>query len=362
MKINKRITAYLTSLFFVLAVLFIETISYPGFWQQRTGVSPQYLLVAFLGLNLLMRLLGKKCQISQLINRLSLSGFLLGSLIYFVMYGLEQKVYTNFVFSKTHLHPDVFAWFPIFFLGLLIVNLNLTWLKKHYKLSFLASAWFLLILGAILRLRNKEFFMRLLWEDGPVEYLTCLFSLAAGGLSLAMASKAKQLKQKFSSKWQRLLFQIGFIILGLGLIFVAGEEISWGQRIFNYQTPATISQTNLQDEINLHNHQKVFKYVYYAYAVIGLYGAFSRLVLQIINKLLNCKLITYLQNFTPPSYLMFWFLLIPFYVKLRYTYGIWSWGEFSESGEMYLMFGFFAWTALKLRQISGINTNKAQEQ
>ena len=32
-----------------------------------------------------------------------------------------------------------------------------------------------------------------------------------------------------------------------------GEEISWGQRIFNIATPETISQMNVQDETNIHN-------------------------------------------------------------------------------------------------------------
>jgi len=31
------------------------------------------------------------------------------------------------------------------------------------------------------------------------------------------------------------------------------EEISWGQRIFNIQTPAFLAARNLQEEINIHN-------------------------------------------------------------------------------------------------------------
>jgi hypothetical protein len=33
----------------------------------------------------------------------------------------------------------------------------------------------------------------------------------------------------------------------------AGEEISWGQRVFGLETPAALSEANVQDETNLHN-------------------------------------------------------------------------------------------------------------
>jgi hypothetical protein len=35
--------------------------------------------------------------------------------------------------------------------------------------------------------------------------------------------------------------------------FGAGEEISWGQRIFGFKTPEPLAQVNKQDELNLHN-------------------------------------------------------------------------------------------------------------
>lgn len=45
------------------------------------------------------------------------------------------------------------------------------------------------------------------------------------------------------------------VYLGLAAVFFfgAGEEISWGQRIFGFGTPPELSQINKQDEFNLHN-------------------------------------------------------------------------------------------------------------
>jgi hypothetical protein len=44
-----------------------------------------------------------------------------------------------------------------------------------------------------------------------------------------------------------------FLLLALVMLFGAGEEISWGQRIFGYGTPETVKDLNVQGEFNLHN-------------------------------------------------------------------------------------------------------------
>lgn len=45
------------------------------------------------------------------------------------------------------------------------------------------------------------------------------------------------------------------VLLGLAVVFFfgAGEEISWGQRVFNIQTPEVLHEINAQDEITVHN-------------------------------------------------------------------------------------------------------------
>ncbi len=43
------------------------------------------------------------------------------------------------------------------------------------------------------------------------------------------------------------------ILAGFMFLFGAGEEISWGQRIFNIETPEFFKKHNAQKEMNLHN-------------------------------------------------------------------------------------------------------------
>ncbi len=65
------------------------------------------------------------------------------------------------------------------------------------------------------------------------------------------SKKAKTTKKK---KWLFLLL----LILSIMFFFGAGEEISWGQRIFNLQTPEYLSNINDQNEPNIHNINKKF--------------------------------------------------------------------------------------------------------
>jgi len=47
--------------------------------------------------------------------------------------------------------------------------------------------------------------------------------------------------------------RLGLVLLTLGAYFMAMEEISWGQRILGFSSPALFAEFNVQHETNLHN-------------------------------------------------------------------------------------------------------------
>ncbi len=82
-------------------------------------------------------------------------------------------------------------------------------------------------------------------EDGFTEWSTVVFLLI--GLFVC-------LQRVWLLKGQRpLLFLFMTSLLGLFFFFGAGEEISWGQRIFNTESSEFFTQNNSQGETNLHN-------------------------------------------------------------------------------------------------------------
>jgi hypothetical protein len=82
-------------------------------------------------------------------------------------------------------------------------------------------------------------------EDGIAEWLTVAGLLL--GSVVCFFRFVKLWRKK--SKW----FLFVTFSLGLFLFFAAGEEISWGQRIFGIETPEYFQQHNAQQETNLHN-------------------------------------------------------------------------------------------------------------
>ena len=55
-------------------------------------------------------------------------------------------------------------------------------------------------------------------------------------------------------------FVFSVALLGaLSSLYIAGEEMSWGQHIFNWNTPGYWTEVNRQDETNLHNTWAIFE-------------------------------------------------------------------------------------------------------
>jgi len=82
-------------------------------------------------------------------------------------------------------------------------------------------------------------------EDGFIEWTTSITLFIAFCYSVHRLVKA----------WRLFGFRGRFIMLLVALVclFGAGEEISWGQRIFDIETPQSLMEHNAQKEMNLHN-------------------------------------------------------------------------------------------------------------
>lgn len=106
----------------------------------------------------------------------------------------------------------------------------------------------------------------LLKENGVIEWLTFFAFIAGGLLGLRLAARAKnhgESKRVYGT----------YLAISLLLLIAGMEEISWGQRIFGFATPATIQETNLQGELNVHNLpwlQDLHSFFFACFAVVGL--------------------------------------------------------------------------------------------
>ncbi len=80
-------------------------------------------------------------------------------------------------------------------------------------------------------------------EDRVVEWWTALLFAAAAAVRLWRAIR------------ERRVFDA---LVGAFCLFVAGEEVSWGQRLFGFTPPSPFLAHNTQQEFNLHNFAELF--------------------------------------------------------------------------------------------------------
>jgi hypothetical protein len=80
-------------------------------------------------------------------------------------------------------------------------------------------------------------------EDGLIEYASAALLMVCCVASAVLAFRFRAHKAR----------AVVHGLLALGFLLMTGEEISWGQRIFSFETHRVLGETNVQNEVNLHN-------------------------------------------------------------------------------------------------------------
>ncbi len=98
-------------------------------------------------------------------------------------------------------------------------------------------------------------------ESGAIEWVTVVFLLvgifyAAGALRFVIGRGVRWL-----CGW--------VVLLLLGAVYFAGEELSWGQHVFQWGTPEEWRRLNDQQETNLHNVHALFDQLPRALLTLG---------------------------------------------------------------------------------------------
>ena len=164
----------------------------------------------------------------------------------------------------------------------------------------------------LLRMADNDIFQR------PGTFFRTVFQLVSMGVFISLVPHFW--KQK---KWLGL----GTLaVLALILFVMAGEEVSWGQRIFQWQTIGYFSAHNVQHETNLHNlFTQLFQNVLFfgGFLLLIILPFFHDKLASLLNKL---KSIRYMRDFLPEPWMMVAFGAgLMFTDPLKTMYGVhWS--------------------------------------
>lgn len=152
---------------------------------------------------------------------------------------------------------------------------------------------------------NGDAYVGAMQEDGVVEWMSFLLFLAAGGVALVRAVR------------NRRIFDL---LVAMFCLFVAGEEISWGQRLVGYVPPDLFLENNFQQETNLHNFSGIFGRPKWVLAMT--LGAYGLLLPAAAAMPMFRNLMQRIGATPPPLALMPWFatcVLLLVWYPIEYT-------------------------------------------
>ena len=195
-------------------------------------------------------------EINEGIRTWAWAGFVV-AIVAFPLGNLRFRAWmTNILYSafpRQHddsLRPDRYGKeFVAAFLGVLVFSVLVHWSLR----TFLDNEW-------------------LEGEDGLSEWWSVATYLVSAGLAIFAAVSLKTAKYS-KLKYFYLVLAVAFFLGGM-------EEISWGQRIFDWRTPGIMGEINFQDETRLHNinfaDNVIFEVLFWGSA-LGLVGGVCRM-------------------------------------------------------------------------------------
>jgi hypothetical protein len=186
-------------------------------------------------------------------------------------------------------------------------------------------------------------FRALTKEDGPIEWLQVLAFL---GTSLLAAGTGLRLVRR-GDRIPGLLF----LALAGACVFIAGEEIAWGERLLHLEVPEAIEDLNDQEELTVHNIGLLL-YVFNAgMLLVATYGVTSPFLVLRLGERLPSWWRRYL---VPPMALASAFGVAVVFRLVRFTlvrhsgFTITKWGEWAE---LCLASAMFTFALLSFRRV-----------
>ncbi len=315
--------AYFALLSFAFFAIGLDAVSYPGFIKRHLFFDAR-VIVGVCAITALAIICQQRIKLTNFLsiylkaNNLIILPLLFMATIFLTV--IEMLTYPNFVFSTFHLNYDYFLYALLLSIVTTISFLDKKILKAKKNVFFFLGSFFLLFVGVLMRTWPHSAFFMLSKEDNLFENLQFLFYVSASILSLYIAS------QTFRKK--SVILTVFYTLFSILMFLIAAEEISWGQRILQIQSPEIALQMNTQEEITVHNIRGINQYQYLFYMVFSLPLFTGWLLLKALPK----KIQSFAIPITPPWYLSWYFIpIFVFYLYMNFFQGThWEWQEFSE--------------------------------
>ncbi|HXG79253.1 MAG TPA: hypothetical protein VNJ31_07960 [Methyloceanibacter sp.] len=152
------------------------------------------------------------------------------------------------------------------------------------------------------------------------------------------------------------------LFAGLVCFYIGGEEVSWGQHIFHWQSPDLVTELNDEGEFSLHNMNKAFERTPRTLLELGVFigGILVPAACAVWPKLRQASLALFLPcaALVPIAFFALYFKLAGMLAKYDVVGAVA--GRPSEAVEFYLYFFIFAYLVVFERRIHALETEKVR--
>lgn len=191
---------------------------------------------------------------------------------------------------------------------------------------------------------NKDIYRFLLTDDGPVEWLQVAFFVLALVMGIGIVIRAIR-----ANRYDQATL---FFVFALTMLFISGEEVSWGQRIIGWETPPELAEINKQNETTLHNIGEALSVINFGMMIIGLVGS----VAYVLNRWVRIERYWQQANWflIPPFFLSSAFFVLFLYKFIRFAFlpeSAFTITKYSEWAELCLAFGLCVFAVLNFRRL-----------
>lgn len=329
---------------FISGLLVLHAFSPVGFVSRLVPISIElFTVLAVLGAGVLFRIALPTTIVQTHIRRIVLPGVILAVITARI---IEELTYSNFVFTHTHFDPNALILLSFFVCATALVTIQKRDVSKNatYLIALLSV---LLLHIPLMAWYNYPFYNSLSGEDKVFEWIQ--FGLFQGG-AIILGLLSYRVWGYRQTTIAQFLF-VYSVIGALGYFLIAGEEISWGQRIFDFDTPKEYIDYNSQGEFNLHNNEKIFNKIYLVYGSVGLYTLISALIYEAFKKSVKGFKARALSLFAFRWYHGLYFIPTIIYVAYRVYYQTSAYDIWEESTEVLFAAGMLAY-AVQVWQVA----------
>ena len=206
--------------------------------------------------------------------------------------------------------------------------------KKEKILIFILPLFLTLIVILIQSIVGAESWKKMNTEGGIIEYGTSFAYILAFIFAIPIGKLFLQKKHK--------LLGYFYYLLAVFCLFIALEELSWGQRFIGVKSPEFFETYNSKSELSLHNLVWLETYLYYGFIILGILGGLSWLIVKLLDRKRKIKNIYYKYLF-PSWFISSFFLLVCIYFSILQYLSQWEnlLTPLKEFMELTLSLGFF---------------------